>query len=1097
MTNNDPDDISMLPTCPDEFSVLEAYKFCRMKLVRANRSRSALKGHDDRRRDLILELQAQLEDLEVNLSEEAASKAQIHELNARIAELLKVMEVGNDEIADIVEEREGDTGITQWVIRLARLLPIVFRLRDIKARASQLLGLDTTSDRYLPPNREDSFQEISLNPPTYSVDGDVESTQDKHELDDWRTWNAQVWNERLLDYCFFRYPDEPAWAGIPATEEELRNVTGDASGNSMHMAERLIESLVTQAKQRRHSDGRSFTPGEFFQNHAKNYRHRRDRVPPYFAFLWLTCLIAQGYPNPQEEGEFHARYERVFGRRENQQLRLLPTAWKELELWLSLEDETLGTPHRRLELPPVDPGRRLISHSWKLSFPRRSDRKRLQDGFSRYAAEGKLDPCSLDLLEFLHDFGGFARPFTAELDDHLSKIRSGEASEDWFTGILRREISAWSAPFPDGAEGQQEVFGSLLLRLIPGDGFGVLVLEDAVLHNPGFVPADGEAFGAPGRRILVDAQAEDSYWSGFDVGRFVLDRSRPPFHELSRSLDEGLLIFAADPKDGLPRLLLNSSAANATHVLLDETQAEEFLELFGGSEEGCIEDRWTCVRGFDADAADLLAFRRGQPPKKEQGPGLLPIGGIPYLSGWLPTQLGLPWIRVRGSTAPEDVVLTDQAGHTVVYNRSRKIGEEDLWKPSTVRSAIARLIDGGASFEASMPGSDQKLRRRLTIRALSRRPKFLRQQKLAIREDWGRHLGPLICESTKPLEPPAEALHKAIDLVGRGDRANPALERELLDALCARFLKCSGISRLEFFRLYRRLDPNTDARQEWPLLMEGFLRAWCEGGWLEEGLEERRFRWRIHPIDPRLVCRPDGKARLVGLTSSADLLAIIAWSIALGTDPPRAIKPANPRLPRGWEFSCDLPALAANTGLPLVIDNDWVCDITTESWKVEPMECDGPEWPPSPHEPMTHQEQICGRRKGAHIARDVRPDQRPNSATSIFCEEQGVYRRRWRTDGRKVFYSSIRNRVCLAAAAHAAKGSWPFGFVDNTRIERLFDYDAYLPLPIGRAAALLGAEMPGPTLRDRPSHTHRYVLNLPIISALHHRELVPLTLWEA
>ena len=1094
MMNNDPDDLSMLPANPDTDELLEAYKLCRTKLVRANRSRSALNGHDERRHKVILDLKAQLEELEIHLRGEAVTKSRIHELNARIAEILKVMETGNDEIASIVEEK-GDTGITSWVIRVARLIPIMVRLREVKAKAVRLLGREPSSNLYLSVVNEPSVQEVPVEFHTPEPVLDLGRSLETTIPQDWRSWDAPTWNVHLLDYCFFRNADEPAWAGIPATEDELRTLTGDEDGDPMEMAQRLVNSLEIQAAVRKHPDGRSFTTGDFFQHQVKDYRHTVDSCPQYFSFLWLTCLIAQGYPDPQEEGEFHARYERVFGRRENQQLRLLPLAWDELGLWLALDNVALGTAHRRLELPPVDPGRRLISHSWKLSFPRRSDRKRLQEGFHRYVCEGNLDPCSIDLVEFLHSFGGFARTFATELEEHLSKLRAGEAPEDWFTGILRREITAWTASFSDSSVDPGQVFGSLLIRRIPGEGFGVLVLENAALQDPDFSVVDGEVFSAPGWNVLVDTQAPEDSWAAFDVGGFVLDRDGLELPEASKFLDDGLLIFAADPRDGLPRLLLNPNAADASHVLVDERKADDFLDAFGGSNEGCIEEGWTCIRGFDADATDLSAFRRGEPIQVERGAALVPIGGIPYLNGWLPTQLGLPWIRVRGSAAPESVLLRDEAGNQVAYDRSRAIGEEDLWKTSRDRAPITRLIDGAASFEAYFPGVDQLLRRRLTIRALSSRIRFLRKQRLAFREDWGRQLGPLICQATPPRIPPVEALHRAKNLVALADRANPSLERELLDALCARFAKRSWISRHEFYDLYRRLDPNTGSRREWPLLMEGFLRAWCEGGWLEEGLEERRFLWRIHPIDPRLVRRPDGKARLVGLISSSDLIVVVAWAIALGAEPPRAIRPANPRLPRGWEFAGDLETLAANTGLAIVESADWVADVTSDPWKVEPLECDGPEWPPSPHDPKTQLQAICGSRQGVHIARNVAPGQRPNNSTAIVCEEQGFGRRRWRTEGRQAFVSTIRNRVCLAAAAEAGNGLWPFGIVENTRIERVFDCDAYLPLPIGRAAALLGNEMPGPNLVDRSSHTYRYVLDPPTAAALRTEQLLPLVPW--
>lgn len=1128
MTSNNPDDLSALPEHLDPPEYREAYRLARQKLISANRSRSALRVHDDYRRELILELKAKLELLEASLREEAASRSRIHRLNEEIAKIVKAMENSNDEIADIVSEK-GDTGIRGWIVRLARLVPLIQNLRELRTKAIAFIGQELSAGHQASPIEDTDHQKSILKDERNETASDT--VKDVHRQDtpilgeyaesvagsgggdgsvvdtnaapfgspDWRTWDAMHWNSRLLEYCFFRDGEEPAWAGIPATEEELKNIIDDDTADANEVARYLIHTLQVSAARRRHSDGRAFTAGDLFQLQARSYKNSADRTPPYFAFLWTTCLIAQGYPDPQEDGEFHARYERVFGRRENQQLRMLPKAWEELSLWLAIDSLSFGEcgDHRRLELPPVDSGRRLISHSWKLSFPRRSDRKRLQDGLDRYSGEGILDPCSLELIDFLHYYGGFAQTFATELEEHLRRLRAGESPEDWFTGIIRREIIAWTAQSFDRGQVKREAFGSLLLRRIPGEGFGLLVLEDATLQDPYLTVSDGDEFGAPGWRVLIDSLAADPSWAAFDVGARILDKEDLNFPDASRAIAEGILIFAPDPRDGLPRLLLDSHAGEASHVLVDERKSEDFLACFGGSDEGCIEDGWTCIRGFEADASDLAAFRRGEALQVNRGPALVPIDGIPLLNGWLPSQLGLPSIRVRGSAAPESLVLIDQVGNELVYDRSRTKGEEELWKVPRDRAAIDRLTDGQASFKAIMPGADQLLRRRMTIRSFSGRPKFLRKHHLFIREDWGRLLGPLICESESPQTPRRDTLNRARSLFSQDPRANPGLESEILDALCARFANRSWISRHEFYGLYRRLDPNTRLRAEWPLLMDGFLRAWCEGGWLDEGLEERRFLWRIQPVDPRLVRRPDGKARLVGLTSSADLLQILAWAMDVCGVSPQAIRPANPRLPRGWEFSGDLATLALKTGLRLVEPSDWVADVTTAPWKVEPLGCDGPEWPPTPHAPKTQRQLICGLRNGAHIARDVAPTQRPNNSTAIICEEEGFGRRRWRTEGKQKFISTVRNRVCLAAAAEASNGCWPFGFVDQTRIERLFDCDAYLPLPIGRASALLGAEMPGPTLVQPSSHTHRYTLDLQSAASLRHDGMLPLPPWGA
>ncbi|TGH20537.1 MAG: hypothetical protein ERJ68_06680 [Aphanocapsa feldmannii 277cI] len=61
------------------------------------------------------------------------------------------------------------------------------------------------------------------------------------------------------------------------------------------------------------------------------------------------------------------------------------------------------------------------------------------------------------------------------------------------------------------------------------------------------------------------------------------------------------------------------------------------------------------------------------------------------------------------------------------------------------------------------------------------------------------------------------------------------------------------------------------------------------------------------------------------------------------------------------------------------------------------------------------------------------------------------------------------------------------------QIDRLYDADAYLPLPIGRHAALTGARMPGPT-RHRPrDHTYRYYVDRSLRSYLARTRCLPLT----
>jgi hypothetical protein len=58
----------------------------------------------------------------------------------------------------------------------------------------------------------------------------------------------------------------------------------------------------------------------------------------------------------------------------------------------------------------------------------------------------------------------------------------------------------------------------------------------------------------------------------------------------------------------------------------------------------------------------------------------------------------------------------------------------------------------------------------------------------------------------------------------------------------------------------------------------------------------------------------------------------------------------------------------------------------------------------------------------------------------------------------------------------ATDGLWPFGFTNSSigQIDRLYDAEAYLPLPLARWAALTGRAMPGPTRYQPSAHTYRY-----------------------
>jgi len=256
----------------------------------------------------------------------------------------------------------------------------------------------------------------------------------------WSAWSEQHWNIKLLDYCFVQKANDNSDQGIPSTEEDLAFVTGDRDSAPADMAQALVDRV------REFSVNHGLSPARLLIKRLETWDYRSPSPPRYFAFLWTTCLIAQGFPSPFEKGEFHKRYERddVYGANESQFLsRNLPTAWLQLSKWLDRDDIFDAHAHRRLVLPKTDPRRSIISHSWKLSFPTRSDRRRLHDVLGR-DRKGHISSVDIDfqLISYIYYQGGFTPEFTAALKQQIELLQKGNQAEEWFSAIIHREIEA-------------------------------------------------------------------------------------------------------------------------------------------------------------------------------------------------------------------------------------------------------------------------------------------------------------------------------------------------------------------------------------------------------------------------------------------------------------------------------------------------------------------------------------------------------------------------------------------------------------------------------------------------------------------------------
>ena len=128
---------SEFPITPDPEALESTYQDCRAALVSANRSRGVLKAQSDRRGVVIAELQRELVELEMDLADEARTKARLHALNAKLGSVIRELEETGDAMVGLIDESERQSGF--WLVEMfRRLVQQARRWRSVKAKAVAL-----------------------------------------------------------------------------------------------------------------------------------------------------------------------------------------------------------------------------------------------------------------------------------------------------------------------------------------------------------------------------------------------------------------------------------------------------------------------------------------------------------------------------------------------------------------------------------------------------------------------------------------------------------------------------------------------------------------------------------------------------------------------------------------------------------------------------------------------------------------------------------------------------------------------------------------------------------------------------------------------
>ena len=242
------------------------------------------------------------------------------------------------------------------------------------------------------------------------------------------------WNEKLVDHVFGRSRDAGPVLRIPATPEELCVVAGrDPALLSSAQIDTVVRGFLECIREELHAEKLSFL------RYCLHYREDRGwwstsnyEQPYFFAMLWLTCLVAYGFP-AENDGDFYARLRLALdGNASLQGIALggLDDVWEDLEKWTRKRPE-----YRHLVLPPRCPHRTIIGRSHFLAFPHRLDRAKLAAVLQDAGLAGQEPPVRLVLEALLAERDRFSDEFGEDLDslftDYIEQGRDPKDSPLW------------------------------------------------------------------------------------------------------------------------------------------------------------------------------------------------------------------------------------------------------------------------------------------------------------------------------------------------------------------------------------------------------------------------------------------------------------------------------------------------------------------------------------------------------------------------------------------------------------------------------------------------------------------------------------------
>jgi len=414
-----------------------------------------------------------------------------------------------------------------------------------------------------------------------------------------------------------------------------------------------------------------------------------EEQPYFFAMLWLTCLVAYGFPS-DGGGDFHARMRAALGTAAGLQggeLGELDDVWEDLEKWTHTHPE-----YRDLALPPRCSHRTIIGRSHFLAFPHRSDRVKLVSVLQTQGLIGQEPPVRPVLEALRKEQAQFSREFRADLHFLLSEyIEQGrDLKESPFWRAVRQ--AALDIPVHDSTGQACVGHAGLLAEWDDDELLTLFVAFSADWITPVAWPTGPLEFriGDLSQRAFLDE---------VQLGQ-VIAKSVPGFRAgEQRAVEEGFIPLLEEAS-GLYRVALAEEIASSEMALVREQLVSGIQREFGGRTEPSGVFGWillTHARFAQRDnlGAELSSVRSLWQTTDAPRPAM--VGGI-RASGntFYGLDVYLPLVRTRH--AREVTVRSDDGEYEAPCTRVPDNAEH--WQlPDAVAEGSRMIGSGSAGYE--------------------------------------------------------------------------------------------------------------------------------------------------------------------------------------------------------------------------------------------------------------------------------------------------------------------------------------------------------------------------------------------------------------